>query len=154
MEKIGKIDALLEGVSLVAIAGHIKPDGDCTGSTLALYNYIKDQYPQIRVTLYLEPIPNLFKFLQRSDEIVSDFSADVVYDLFFSLDCGDLGRLGGAGKYFTAAKQTVCIDHHISNKSFADQNDIEPEASSTSELIFGLLDEEKITKEIDRKSVV
>lgn len=148
MEKIGKIDALLEGVSLVAVAGHTKPDGDCTGSTLALYNYIKDQYPQIRVTLYLEPIPNLFKFLQRSDEIVSDFSADAVYDLFFSLDCGDIGRLGSAGKYFTAAKKTVCIDHHISNKSFADQNDIEPEASSTSELVFGLLDEEKITKEI------
>lgn len=148
MEKIGKIDELLEGVSLVAIAGHTKPDGDCTGSTLALYNYIKDQYPKIRVTLYLEPIPNLFKFLQRSDEIVSDFSGDAVYDLFFSLDCGDTGRLGGAGKYFTAAKKTVCIDHHISNKSFADQNDIQPEASSTSELIFGLLDEEKITKEI------
>lgn len=148
MEKIGKIDELLEGVSLVAIAGHTKPDGDCTGSTLALYNYIKDQYPKICVTLYLEPIPNLFQFLLRSDEIVSDFSGDAVYDLFFSLDCGDIGRLGGAGKYFTAAKKTVCIDHHISNKSFAEQNDIQPEASSTSELIFELLDEEKITKEI------
>ena len=35
-----KIDGYLTGTSLVAIAGHIKPDGDCTGSTLALYNYI------------------------------------------------------------------------------------------------------------------
>ena len=35
-----KIDGYLTGASLVAIAGHIKPDGDCTGSTLALYNYI------------------------------------------------------------------------------------------------------------------
>lgn len=143
-----KIDAFLADVSSVAIAGHIKPDGDCTGSTLALYNYIKNSYPNISVTLYLEPIPNLFKFLQRSAEIVSDFSADAQYDLFFSLDCGDGGRLGGAVKYFEAAKKTVCIDHHISNQSFADVNYIVPDASSTSELVYGLLDEEKITREI------
>ena len=148
MEKIRKIDALLAGVSTVAIAGHIKPDGDCAGSTLALYNYIKNNYPGIRATLYLEPIPNIFKFLHRSDEIVSDFSEDARYDLFFSLDCGDSGRLGGAFRYFDAAERTVCIDHHISNQSFADLNYIHPEASSTSELIFDLLDEEKVTKEI------
>lgn len=143
-----QMDELLSDVEQVAIAGHVKPDGDCVGSTLALYNYIKNNYPKIRVTLYSEPIPNLFKFLQRSDEIVSDFSEDVVYDLFFSLDCGDGGRLGGAFLYFVSAKKTVCVDHHISNQSFADENYIFPEASSTSELIFELLDREKITKEI------
>lgn len=148
MEKIDKIDTLLADVSSVAIAGHTKPDGDCTGSTLALYNYIKNNYPNICATLYLEPIPNLFKFLQRSEEIVSDFSEDASYDLFFALDCGDGGRLGGAIRYFDAAKKTVCIDHHISNQSFADLNYIRPEASSTSELVFGLMDEAKITKEI------
>ena len=73
-----QIDELLSDVETVGIAGHIKPDGDCTGSTLALYNYIKNNYPDIHVTLYLEPIPNLFKFLQRSDEIISDFSEDAV----------------------------------------------------------------------------
>lgn len=148
MEKMAKIDDFLADVSSVGIAGHIKPDGDCTGSTLALYNYIKNNYPDIQVRLYLEPIPNLFRFLQRSDEIVNDFSKDAQYELFFSLDCGDGGRLGGAIRYFDAAKKTVCIDHHISNQSFADVNYIVPEASSTSELVFGLLDEDKITKEI------
>lgn len=143
-----KIDGYLTGASLVAIAGHIKPDGDCTGSTLALYNYIKDYYPHIRVTLYLEPIPNIFKFLRRADEIVSDFTEDVRYDVFFSLDCGDRGRLGHAAKYFDSAKQTVCVDHHISNQSFADVNHIVPTASSTSELVFGLIEEDRITKEI------
>ena len=143
-----RVDELLADVETVGIAGHIKPDGDCTGSTLALYNYIKNNYPDIRVTLYLEPIPNLFKFLRRSEEIQHDFSSDASYDLFFSLDCGDESRLGGAFRYFEGAKKTVCIDHHISNQSFADLNDIRPDASSTSELVFDLLDEAKITKEI------
>jgi phosphoesterase RecJ-like protein len=143
-----KIDELLEHVQTVAIAGHTKPDGDCTGACLALYNYIKDNFPDIRVRLYLEPIPNLFRFLKRADEIVSECTDETCYDLFFALDCGDTGRLSGAARYFDIAKQTVCIDHHISNQSFADFNYIVPTASSTSELVFELLDEAKITKEI------
>ena len=31
----------LKGAHVVGITGHIRPDGDCTGSTLALYNYFK-----------------------------------------------------------------------------------------------------------------
>ena len=56
------LDSQLQGVQTAAIAGHVRPDGDCVGSCLATYNYIKDNYPQIQVDLYLEPIPNIFKF--------------------------------------------------------------------------------------------
>lgn len=146
--KMNKIDELLTQVKTVGIAGHVRPDGDCVGSTLALYNYIKDNYPKVQVCLYLEPIPNLFRFLSRSDEIVSDFSQDAVYDLFVALDCGDACRLGGAYRYFESAKQTVCIDHHMSNQSFADINRIVPQASSASELLFEVLEESRITKQI------
>lgn len=143
-----KIDELLDGITSVAIAGHVKPDGDCVGSTLALYNYIKNNHPDTEVCLYLEPIPNLFRFLARANEIVNDCTEEHVYDLFFALDCGDRGRLGEAIRYFDSATRTACVDHHISNQSFADDNLIVPDASSTSELIYGLLDEQKITKEI------
>lgn len=142
------LDMFLEEAAEVAIAGHIRPDGDCVGSCLATYNYIKTYYPQIKVDLYLEPIPNIFKFLSRSEEIISDCSADKSYDLFISQDCGDVGRLGQAAKYFDTAKKTICIDHHISNQSFADENYIIPEASSTAELVFRILPKERITREI------
>ena len=143
-----KIDELLDGITSVAIAGHVKPDGDCVGSTLALYNYIKNNHPDTEVCLDLEPIPNLFRFLARANEIVNDCSVEHVYDFFFAIDCGDRGRLCEAIRYFDSAKHTACVDHHISNQSFADDNLIVPDASSTSELIYGLLDEQKITKEI------
>lgn len=143
-----KLDDFLEGTATVAIGGHIRPDGDCAGSCLATYNYIKIYYPQITVDLYLEPIPDIFKFLSGAGEINHDFSGTQTYDLFVVQDCGDTGRLGGAAHFFETAKKTVCIDHHISNQSFADQNYIFPEASSTSELIFELIPEERLTKEI------
>lgn len=142
------LDSQLKSMKTVAIAGHVRPDGDCVGSCLATYNYIKDNYPQIQVDLYLEPIPNIFKFLKRSDEVRHVCEDREAYDLFIAQDCGDTGRLGEAAKYFGQAKKTICIDHHISNQSFAVENYIFPHASSTSELIFELLDEEKITKEI------
>ncbi len=142
------LDKILEETTSVAIAGHVRPDGDCVGSCLATYNYIKENYPAISVDLYLEPIPNLFKFLKSANEIKNECDIDRSYDLFIAQDCGDIDRLGKAGKYFQSAKQTLCIDHHKSNQSFADVNYIFPNASSTSELVFELLNEKKISKEI------
>jgi phosphoesterase RecJ-like protein len=143
-----KLDDYLTGKQSIGIAGHVRPDGDCAGSTLAVYNYICDHYPDAYVRLFLEPIPNIFKFLQRSEEIVSEYTDDTVFDLFITLDCGDTGRLGGAAKYFEGAAHTLCVDHHVSNQSFAEDNYIFPDASSTCELVFELMDREKITKEI------
>ena len=142
------LDELFAGVKTAAIAGHIRPDGDCVGSCLATYNYITTYYPQIEVSLYLQPIPNIFKFMKNADKIISDCTADKEFDLFIAQDCGDLGRLGDAAKYFEHAKKTACIDHHISNQSFADENYIFPQASSASELVFELIPRERLTKEI------
>ena len=34
---------LVKDADTVAVAGHVNPDGDCVGSTLAIYNYLKNQ---------------------------------------------------------------------------------------------------------------
>jgi len=142
------LDEKLIGITTVGISGHVRPDGDCVGSTLAVYNYIRTYYPEIQVDLYLESIPDVFNFLENANEICHSFTADKQFDLFIVLDCGDVDRLGDVAKYFFAAKKTLCIDHHISNQAFADDNYIFPEASSTCELVFELLDVNKITKKI------
>jgi len=142
------LDLLLAEAQTVAIGGHLNPDGDCVGSCLGMYNYIKEYYPEKKVDLYLDPIPNIFKFLKNSEEIKSDRSAVFCYDLFISQDCGSLDRLGETQKYFDEAKITVNIDHHISNLGFANHNYVVPTASSTCELVFNLLPKEKINKAI------
>ncbi|MEI3280362.1 MAG: DHH family phosphoesterase [Eubacterium ramulus] len=58
------LDSYLEGIHTVAISGHIRPDGDCVGSCLAVYNYICDNYPDIMADVYLETIPDKFLFLK------------------------------------------------------------------------------------------
>lgn len=125
----------------IAIGGHVRPDGDCVGSCMGLYMYIKENFPEQRVTVYLEEIPEAFEYLNKEEAF--EEKADV-YDLFISLDCGSPDRLGEAEAIFDRAKQRVNIDHHISNTAFADVNHVEAQASSTSEVLCGLLNMEKI----------
>lgn len=140
------LENILEGKTHAAISGHVRPDGDCVGSCMGLYLYLKEQYPHICTDVYLEEIPEAYRMIQGTDEVKSQIPNGESYDVFFCMDCGDKARLGFSAPLFEAAKQTVCIDHHVSNEAFADENYIVPDASSTSELVFRLLDEEKISR--------
>ena len=47
MIETNRISEELEDVKTVAISGHIRPDGDCVGSCMALYLYIRTYFPDI-----------------------------------------------------------------------------------------------------------
>lgn len=136
----------LANVKTVAISGHIRPDGDCIGSCLGVWNYIQDNYPDIQADVYLEQIVSKFRFLKGADLVKTDCSEERNYDLFISLDASDRERLGEAVKYLDTAKRSVCVDHHITNPGFADENWIVADASSASELVWEIMEEEKVSK--------
>ncbi len=142
-----RLEDYLDGVRTIAVSGHIRPDGDCIGSVLGIYNYIRTNYREIQIKAYLEPIPFDFEFLSGSDKLIRANRFDnTAFDLFICCDCGDLGRLGDSSVYFSNAKKTICIDHHETNGAFADVNYVFPEASSTCELVGQIIDRERIDK--------
>ncbi|SFH99985.1 phosphoesterase RecJ domain-containing protein [Pseudobutyrivibrio sp. OR37] len=147
---IDNFNELLSNSKVVGISGHIRPDGDCVGSCMAMYNYIATYYPQIEVHVYLDPIPNIFKFFKNADKIedIHTVSADKKFDLFIALDCSDGGRLGDVFPFFERANHTICIDHHFTNGGFAEFSYIIPDDSSTCELVFNQFGKDKITKDI------
>ena len=128
-----ELKEILKGKRKVALGGHVRPDGDCVGSCMGLYLYLKEEYPQIDTDVYLEPVPESYRMIAGTDEVKSEIAEQ---------------RLGFSAPLFDAAKETLCIDHHVSNDAFADNNYIVPDASSTSELVYRLLEDEKITKPI------
>ena len=143
-----KIDQLIGNSKTIGISGHIRPDGDCIGSCMGLYLYIKKNYPKIRCDVFLETIPPEYRFIKDIEDVRSDFQTDIEsYDIFFVLDCSK-DRTGDAEKYFDAAAKTVNIDHHVSNKGSGDENYIVPTASSACELIYDVIDPDKIDIEI------
>ncbi|MCR5196289.1 MAG: DHH family phosphoesterase [Pseudobutyrivibrio sp.] len=147
---IDNFNELLSTSDSIGISGHVRPDGDCVGSCMAMYNYIATYYPNKELHVYLEPIPNIFKFLKNTDKIedASSVPDDKVFDLYIALDCSEGARLGEAERLFKSAKQTLCIDHHFSNSGFADYSYIIPDDSSTCELIYNQFGKDKITKDI------
>ena len=147
MSRMFNLKELLEGKQSVALGGHVRPDGDCVGSTMGLYLYLKENFPQIETDLYLESVPEAYSMIRHTDEVKSELPEGKIYDLFICMDCGDLQRLGFSQKLFIESKQTACIDHHVSNEAFADVNYIVPDASSTSELVYNLLDYDKMSLE-------
>ena len=138
------IAEVLEGVKTVGIGGHIRPDGDCVGSCMALYLYIRTYFPDIDVTVYLDHPKPIFGHIECIDEIKTE-ADDTVFDLFITCDVSARDRLALAGALFEKAKKTVCIDHHVSNPGFADINHVQGDISSCCEVLYGILDSEKVT---------
>lgn len=143
-----KIADIISGASKVGITGHIRPDGDCVGSTLGLYNYIRDNMPQVQVDVFLEEPGQEFSYIKGIEAIKNQPEKGSVYDVFFVLDCGSLDRIEPFVEHFESAGKTVCIDHHISNTGFADESLVIPSASSACEVLYQALDEDKISKAV------
>lgn len=138
------IAEVLEGVKTVGIGGHIRPDGDCVGSCMALYLYIRKYFLDIDVNVYLDHPKPIFGHIESIDEIKTEVEEERIFDLFITCDVSARDRLALADNLFEHAKKTVCIDHHVSNSGFADVNHIRGEVSSCCEVLYGILDPDKV----------
>ncbi|MDD6327580.1 MAG: bifunctional oligoribonuclease/PAP phosphatase NrnA [Lachnospiraceae bacterium] len=136
----------IEQADSIAIIGHIRPDGDCVGSCLGLYNYIMDVYPDKKAVVFLQQIADKFVFL-RGSESICNVPQKTVFDLAVSLDCGDTDRHGEFAMIFSSARDTICLDHHRSNQGFGNLFYCDEKASSTCEVLYRFLDEDKIMTE-------
>ena len=138
------IAEILDGVKTMGIGGHVRPDGDCVGSCMALYLYVKTYWPEIQVDVYLDHPKPVFGHIDCMDEVKMELDGEKEYDLFVTCDVSAKDRLAIAAPYFDSAKKTACIDHHVSNPGFAQINHIRGEVSSACEVLYSLLDPEKI----------
>lgn len=137
-----------EGANNIVISGHIRPDGDCVGSCMAVYLYLKKTMPQAQVSVCLEQPADIFSCIQDFDKINTTFQVEETPDVFIALDC-EKTRLGEAEKIFDKAKKTINIDHHVSNEHGSGDIDyIDVKASSASELVYDVLDKQYIDVEI------
>lgn len=143
-EKGKRMRQMIEGADTICIIGHIRPDGDCVGSSLAMYNYIIDNYEGKTVDVYLEAFPTSMKFLNGAKKVKHEATGKH-YDLAISMDVSDLERLGKNKDLFLSSISTICIDHHISNRGFGDLCFVDADASSACEAFAELVDMDHIS---------
>lgn len=135
----------LQGVKTVVLAGHIRPDGDSTGACIGLWHYLRENFPGIDAQILLETPDAKYSILDGFEQLRNPGDTPDSCDLFISLDCAAPDRLGSLTELFSRTERTLCIDHHVSNSGFARENVIEPEASSTCEVLCRMMDPEKIS---------
>lgn len=132
-EKIEKGDKFL-------ITTHINLDGDAVGSVFCFYwlleNYGKDVFVYL-----MDQIPYKYRFLPKPNERRLFFKEppEEKYDTIFVLDCGDFHRIGNNYETLKSNGFIVNIDHHNTNSYFGDINLVDPDASSTAEILYEIL---------------
>ena len=135
-----QISNMLSNSKTVALVGHINPDGDCFGSISAVNDYILSKF-DCKVDCFAEcdTIAEEFEVFTR------DINFNPVplsrYDVCICLDSATIGRLGKYIEVFNNSTHTICIDHHPTNKGFAEINIVNP-ISSNCENIYNLLKKE------------
>lgn len=127
----------------IIIIHHIAPDGDGLGSTLALREMMSQLGSANKLDAVISgKMPDIYRFLPGIENLkkTNDASLYQSYDLAIALDCADKDRLGDATEFFNNARNTINIDHHISDNGFADIDWIDPKASATGEILFDLIE--------------
>lgn len=145
---IKKIGEKISGFSNFQIFTHKNPDGDAVGSMLALEKILRLRGKAAEMFIFDE-IASRFDFLPGFDKIKTqkEFSAED-NSLFVYIDCSSPYRTGFNPAFFDG-KESLVLDHHLT--SAPEPNSfgiIDPEASSTAEIIFSLCD--KLNWKIDR----
>lgn len=130
---------LCKNADAIGISGHIRPDGDCVGSTMALWQFLKNAYPDKQIHVRIEEVPEAYAFIKGVSDIVTKKDGQH-YDVFIVADSvPEKDRIGDAYPYFADADLKINIDHHITNEGMGDACYIDAKASSASELVADLI---------------
>lgn len=145
-EVIKKIIQVLKEKNDFAILGHVRPDGDCLGSQLALYMTLKEMGKNVRL-FNAGPILEHYKFLPNIELIKDKWERASYPEVLIFIDCGEKNRVY---ENFEFSGFSINIDHHQKNHGFADLNYVDTEASAVGEQIFRIIQELKtpLTTEI------
>jgi bifunctional oligoribonuclease and PAP phosphatase NrnA len=124
---------------------HENPDGDALGSLVGLQGILrslgKDSVMYIAPTDL--PLPYEYAWLDM-DGLVSVPPADLAARTLVFLDCGNIER-NPVEELRDHGSRILNLDHHHDNTLFGDVNLVVPEASSTAEVVWDLMQDLGVT---------
>lgn len=145
-EEIATLKGAIDSANKIIVTAHKSPDGDAVGSTLAWKQYLECLGKQPTVVLP-DVAPDFLHWLPEYNTIVTydKHEAEVKKlfldaDLIFCLDYNELSRVEDMQPALEASKaKRIVIDHHVGPNIESILTVSRPKASSTSELVFRLI---------------
>ena len=121
------------------ICGHVSPDGDCLGSQLGLAAALKSLGKRVCCVLAKdEPIDERLAFLPGAADLVPAASFDGRACTFVAVDVPTCERIGEAAASPMRSQVTVTVDHHAVDTTMSDLVYVDPDAASTTMLVWEL----------------
>ena len=125
------------GGKKIAVAGHMRPDGDCISSQFALAEFLRQAGAAEVVCVNQNPVPYLYENFIGNEKMLDAETFDDPSFEIAAVDCADYHRINESlCKRFP--EPLACIDHHVTNRSASKISIIDPKASATAELLAGL----------------
>lgn len=118
------------------VVGHIRPDGDCIGSQLAMTLALRKEGKKV-VCWNQDRIPLKYRFLDPQ-RIIQKPKKGMKFDCVVATDAASYDRLGTVKEFVKNRKVLVNIDHHGSNTRYGDVNWISSQTPSAGELVYRL----------------
>lgn len=126
----------------VAVIGHMRPDGDCIGSQVALCSLLTSLNIE-NIAINPDSVPKTLTVFAKQTPFFKPEECSLKNYEVITVDCADLSRIGP--NLASIAKQPFLnIDHHSSNTYFAKHNIVDIEASSTCELLYKIASKLKL----------
>ena len=145
---IRRAKAAIKKFKKFLITSHINPEGDAIGSQVAMA-YLLKKLGKESVMLDDSPVPNLLRFMKGTEDISKEMPQDFNFQAVIILDSPDMARIGRVSGYIKKDSVIINIDHHISNVNFGKFNWVEPDFSSTGEMVYDLFKAFKVKIDLD-----
>jgi phosphoesterase RecJ-like protein len=134
--------AVLAEAPEVALACHVNPDADALGSMLGLANHLRGRGTRTVCSFGNEPmdLPRWVSLLPGSETLVAPSAFPPEPAVMVTCDCASFDRLAVLGGPASRAGELIWIDHHRSNDGRGTIRLVDPDASSTCEMVFRLIE--------------
>lgn len=126
----------IEQSERILVTSHTRPDGDAIGSVLAFGLSLQNAGKEVQMVL-ADGVPSALRFLPGSDQITNHANGD--YDLVIVVDSSNRERVGAPLNGIEIID--LNIDHHPDNSFFGVINLVDQEAVSTTQILYGLMQE-------------
>jgi len=117
---------------------HEHPDGDALGSLLGMHGLLGALGKRSETFISPDdlPLPREYRTLPF-DALITEPPADIAERTVIFLDCGNIDRI--AAEELRGGAHLLNIDHHHDNTGFGTLNLVDPTASCTAEIVWGLM---------------
>lgn len=141
--------ALLATMERIVLTTHPNPDGDALGSQYAMYHMLVGMGKDVRI-VNIDPMPENLRFLNGAVTFETWDPAQHTellggVDGIVALDFNHCSRMRAmADTACGSPARRIVIDHHLEPQPFADVYLSLPEASSTAEIVYDLLEQSDV----------